>query len=97
MADLKSERILGKIACQETGSSAQAYGAACRGIRVIRRKLDCLNPNLQEAQINARRKDACNRCQSLRQDYLEPAAILWELERCPVRAFKEMSGAPKSR
>ena len=47
--------------------------------------------------MDARRKDAWNRRQSLRQDYLEPAAILRELERCPVRAFKEMSGAPKSR
>ena len=47
--------------------------------------------------MDACRKYARSRCQSLRQDYLEPAAILWELERCPVRAFKEMSGAPKSR
>jgi hypothetical protein len=43
---------------QETGSSAQAYGTACRGIRVIWRKLYCLNPNLQKAQMDARRKDA---------------------------------------
>ena len=70
---------------------------ACREIRVIWRKLNCLNPNLRKAQMDARRKDAWNRRQSLRQDYLEPAAILRELERCPVRAFKEMSGAPKSR
>ena len=29
---------------------AQAYGAGCWGTRVIWRKLDCLNPNLQKAQ-----------------------------------------------
>ena len=37
---------------QETGGRAQAYGAARRGIRVIWRKLDCLNPNLQKAQMS---------------------------------------------
>jgi hypothetical protein len=52
----------GKIACQETGGRAQVSGAARREIRVIWRKPDCLNPSLQKAQVNARRKDACNRC-----------------------------------
>ncbi len=66
----------GTIACQETGSRAQAYGAACRGIRVIWRKLDCLKPSLQLVQIPARRKDACNRCPPLRQNARSPAAIL---------------------
>jgi hypothetical protein len=33
---------------QETGGRAQAYGAARREIRVIWRKLDCLNPSLQK-------------------------------------------------
>ena len=41
----------GKIACQETGGRAQAYGAARREIRVIWLKLDCLNPNLQKVQM----------------------------------------------
>jgi hypothetical protein len=36
---------------EETGGQAQAYGVACRGIRVIWRKLDCLNPNLQKVQV----------------------------------------------
>ena len=40
----------GTIACQETGGRAQAYGAARREIRVIWRKLDCLNPSLQKVQ-----------------------------------------------
>jgi hypothetical protein len=52
----------GKIACQETGGRAQVSGAVRREIRVIWRKPDCLNPSLQKAQVNACRKDACNRC-----------------------------------
>ena len=66
----------GTIACQETGGRAQAYGAARRGIRVIWRKLDCLNPSLQKVQRVARRKDACNRRRPLRQGFSRPAAIL---------------------
>jgi len=62
MAYLALKGRPGKIACHETGSRAQAYGAACREIRVIWQKLDCLNPNLQKVQFYARRKDACNRC-----------------------------------
>ena len=61
MANSESERIERKIACQETGGRAQAYGAACREIRVIWRELDCPNPSLQKVQPHARRKDACNR------------------------------------
>ncbi len=55
------ERDKGKIACQQTSGRAQAYGAVRWGARVIWRKLDCLNPNLQKAQNDARRKDAWNR------------------------------------
>src|SRR5487761_1220087 len=54
--------IDGKIACQKTGGRAQAYGAAHREIRVIRRKSDYLKPSLQKAEFSACRKDACNRC-----------------------------------
>ncbi len=39
-------------------SAAQAYGAGCWGARVIWRNLDWLNPNLQKADNDARRKDA---------------------------------------
>jgi hypothetical protein len=56
---LRLERALGrKIACQETGSHAQAYGVACREIRTTRRKSDYLKPSLQKVQFDARRKDA---------------------------------------
>ena len=48
----------GNIAWQKTGSRAQAYGVACRGIRTIRRKPDCLKPSLQKVQYGACRKDA---------------------------------------
>ena len=35
--------------------SAQALGLGCRGTRVIWRKLDCLNPNLQTIRLPERR------------------------------------------
>src|SRR6266540_6463790 len=41
----------GTVACQKSNGRAQAYEARCCGIRVIRRKLDCLYPNLQEMQV----------------------------------------------
>ena len=37
--------------------SAQVSGLWCRGTRVIWRKLDCLNPNLQTTKLGVRRKD----------------------------------------
>ena len=43
---------------QETGGRAQAYGTVRCGTRVIWLKLDCLNTNLQQAKMSARRKDA---------------------------------------
>ena len=46
--------------------SAQASGLGCRGTRVIWRKLDCLNPNLQTMQRSVCRKDACDRHHALR-------------------------------
>ena len=46
--------------------AAQASGLRYRGTRVIWRKLDCLNPNLQMMQGNVRRKDACDRRHALR-------------------------------
>ena len=58
MADPDPKGEMGTIACQETGGRAQAYGAACREIRAIWRKLDCLKPSLQKVQSDARRKDA---------------------------------------
>jgi hypothetical protein len=58
--------VKGTIACQESSGRAQAYGAGRCGTRVIWRKLDCLNPNLQEMQLIIRRKDACNRRRILR-------------------------------
>ena len=78
----------GTIACQKTGGRAQAYGTARRGIRVIWRKLDCLNPSLQWAQCFARRKDACNRRPPLRQDFGRPAAILWGAGTMPCQGIE---------
>ena len=58
MADPVRKANSGKTACQETGSHAQAYGVACREIRTIWRKPDCLKPSLQKVQFGACRKDA---------------------------------------
>ena len=46
--------------------SAEALGLGCRGTRVIWRKLDCLNPNLQTMQRSVCRKGACDRHHALR-------------------------------
>jgi hypothetical protein len=43
---------------EESNGRAQACGAARYGTRVIWLKLDCLNPNLQQARMSTRRKDA---------------------------------------
>jgi hypothetical protein len=60
------------------------------------RRLDCLNPNLQKMQVHIHRKDTRNRCRSCDREE-EQRRNLQGQERCPVRTFKEMSGAPKSR
>jgi len=49
--------VKGTRACQETSGRAQALGAGYWGTRVIRRRLDCLKPNLQKMKVHIRRKD----------------------------------------
>ncbi len=46
--------------------SAQVSGLWCRGTRVIWRKPDCLNPNLQTTKLGVRRKGTCYRRHALR-------------------------------
>jgi hypothetical protein len=58
-------KVTGTRACQESNDRAQALEAMRCGTRVIWRKLDCLNPNLQTTQAAVRRKDACNRRRAL--------------------------------
>ncbi len=75
-------------------------GSRCQGrcvgrTRTTWRKLDCLNPNLQKMQVHIHRKDTRNRCRSCRGDEKHRGNLQGQ-ERCPVRTFKEMSGAPKS-
>ncbi len=77
--------------------SAEASGLGCRGTRVIWRKLDCLNPNLQTMQRSVCRKDACDRHHALRRLSSLAVATFGVWRRCPVRAIKEMSGTPTSR
>src|SRR5262249_41876445 len=48
----------GTVACQESSGRAQAYEARRCGTRAIRLKQNCLNPNLQEMQVDIHRKDA---------------------------------------
>lgn len=62
----RSETVRGTRACQETGGRAEALRAARQGTRVTRRKLDCLNPNLQPGHRRPRRNDAWNRRRALR-------------------------------
>ncbi|GAA0971337.1 hypothetical protein GCM10009555_022070 [Acrocarpospora macrocephala] len=50
-------KVKGTIACQESSGRVQAYEARRWGTRVIWRKLDCLNLNLQTMQQDIRRKD----------------------------------------
>jgi hypothetical protein len=50
--------IRGQQHARKPAARAQAYGAGRWEARVIWRKLECLNPNPQKAQNDARRKDA---------------------------------------
>ena len=45
---LKIRKVKGTIACQQTSGRADAYGWRAGKTRVIRLKLNCLNPNLQK-------------------------------------------------
>jgi hypothetical protein len=45
-----SRKAKGTIACQKSGGQVQVLEVVRRGTRVIWRKLDCLNPNLQRMQ-----------------------------------------------
>ena len=59
-------KVKGTIACQESDGQAQMSGPRRRGTRVIRRKLDCLKPNLQTTKGSVRRQDIRCRCHALR-------------------------------
>ena len=77
--------------------SAQVSGLWCRGTRVIWRKLDCLNPNLQTTKRSVRRKDTLLPAPRSATASFAGRRNLRSVERCPVRAIKEMSGTPTSR
>ena len=53
----RSETVTGTRACQETGGHAETLRVTRQGTRVTRRKLDCLNPNLQRRQRRLHRND----------------------------------------
>ena len=71
-------------------------GAGCCGTRAIWLKLYCLNPNLQQVSLVARRKCAWNRRQPCSR-MIMCRGHLRGVVRCLVRALKEMNGGPKSR
>jgi hypothetical protein len=98
MAFTRIRKVKGTIACQESSSRAQAYGAVCCEARVIWLRLDCLNPNLQQMQVVT----SAGKTPVIPAPYPAPANAdgrgkLLDMGRCPVRALKEMSGEPKSR
>jgi hypothetical protein len=67
-------KVNGTTACQQSDGHAQVSGVRRRGTRVIWRKLDCLNPNLQTTQRSVRRKDTRNRRHALRRGDTKPDA-----------------------
>ena len=77
--------------------SAQVSGPGCRGTRVIWRKLDCLNPNLQMMQRLVRRKDIRDRRHALRRHGSAAVATFGAGSVAQRGQFKEMSGTPTSR
>jgi hypothetical protein len=87
--------VKGTTACQKSDGQAQVLRLRRRGTRVIRRKLDCLiaqSPDDEKvrpperhpkpAPCSATASHLCRR-------------NLRSMERCPVRAIKEMSAAPR--
>ena len=68
-------KVTGTRACQESGGHAQVSGVRCGETRVIWRKLDCLNLNLQAMQRIIRRKDTRNRrhaCNDIVEGSMQP-------------------------
>jgi hypothetical protein len=88
-----SRKVKGTRACQETGGRVQMPGTARRGTRAVWRRLDCLNPNLQRQQFTATGKVSVTGARRARGVLVRPGQPS-RRERCPTRAFKEMSGAP---
>src|SRR6266568_7675226 len=52
MANPRSEKKREQQHARKPAAHAQAYGMACREIRVIWRKLNCLNPSLRKVQMS---------------------------------------------
>jgi hypothetical protein len=86
-------KVKGTGACQETDDRAQVPETGCRGTRAVWRRLDCLNPNLQRQQFTATgTAPETGACRG--RGVLVRPGHPSRRERCPARAFKEMSGAP---
>jgi hypothetical protein len=52
-----AERLRGQEHARKPATRSRCMEWCAEGTRVIRRKLDCLKPNLQEMQLPIRRKD----------------------------------------
>jgi hypothetical protein len=70
-----SERLMGTRACQQTRGRAQALGTVPWGTRVIRRRLDCLKPNLPEMEVHIRRKRRLKPAPALRPRWNNAATL----------------------
>jgi hypothetical protein len=67
------------------------------GTRAIWLKLYCLNPNLQKEPNELPPERRTKPAPALHPLEDEAGATSGAQERCPMRAFKEMNGEPKSR
>jgi hypothetical protein len=90
-------KVKGTTACQESDGHAQVSGVRRRGTRVIWRKLDL--PESQSPDDETRSPPERHLLPAPRSATASFAGCrnLRGVERCPVRAIKEMSGAPTSR
>jgi hypothetical protein len=88
-----SREVKGTRACQETGGRVQVPGTARRATRVVWRRLDCLNPNLQRQHFTATGTAPGTGARRGWGVLVRPGQPS-RRERCPARVFKEMSGAP---
>ena len=86
-------KVKGTRACQETNGRVQMPETVRRETRVVWRKLDCLNPNLQRQHFTATGKASATGVRRGRGVLVRPGQPS-RRERCPTRTFKEMSGAP---
>jgi hypothetical protein len=88
-----AERRRGQEHARKPAAGSRCLGQRVRGTRAVWRRLDCLNPNLQRQHFTATGKASETGVRRGRGVLVRPGQPS-RRERCPTRAFKEMSGAP---